>query len=260
MTNSPILFLATLLATFLALSTPLLAGEETVTFAFFPRGWPPFEMTKDGEMRGAALDIFQAIMPREMKKDIEPIPKPRTLLHSPSDKVYTRMEAKGWMPEGFDYWWSAPVLKISDVLYSRADAPFEYHGPESLAGKTIGCVRNYTYPKVEALFTTGKAHRYDVNHDILLLRMVKAGRVDAAILDDITAKWMIRNSEDFSPEDFHVAAMPVDSSELRFVFNRVAGWDRWLPSINARIRALRDNGGLRRILNKYADSPIPRTR
>ena len=42
---------------------PAQAGD-TVTFALFTRGWPPFEMVVDGEARGAALDIFRVSMPK----------------------------------------------------------------------------------------------------------------------------------------------------------------------------------------------------
>ena len=229
---------------------PVLAGDR-VTFALFTRGWPPFEMVVDGEARGAALDIFRVSMPKGTETMVLMLPASRSALRTPGDGVYTRLECREWMGNASLYLWSDPVLKLRTVLVSRRDTPMEYRGASSLKGLTIGCIKSYSYPEVEPLFKSGKASRYDVNSDVVLLRMLKAGRVDVALFDEFTALWVIRRSSEMSMNDFHIATQELGSSELRFAFNRHPGWATRLPEVNERIRANREAGVYQEIMDRY---------
>ncbi|WP_148266922.1 substrate-binding periplasmic protein [Pseudodesulfovibrio mercurii] len=229
---------------------PAVAGDA-VTFALFTRGWPPFEMVVDGEPEGAALDIFRASMPDGVGTSVKLIPASRSMLRTPGDDIYTRLECREWIDDADNYLWSGPVLTLRTVLLSRRNRPVEYTDASSLHGLTIGCIKSYSYPEVEPLFRSGKAYRYDVNSDVVLLRMLKAGRVDAALFDQYTVRWIIRKSSELSMADFHVAARPLGSAELRFVFNRHPGWEARLPEIDARIRTNREDGVYERIMDRY---------
>lgn len=222
-----------------------------MTLSLFSRGWAPYEMMDGKHPSGIGLDIFNAVMSEQFKAEVELFNKPRLNLYTQRGPVYTRLEAKEWLRKEYDYWFSAPVMPLSDIIISPASNPFEFTTPSSLEGQTVGCIRNYFYPKAAPLFKTKKATRYDVNKDIVILRMVKAGRVDVGILDYRTALWLIRNTEDLKLEDFHIATTPLDSVDLRFVFNKVESWEQHLPAINARIKEIQQNGALEKILSKY---------
>ncbi len=227
------------------------AEQREVVFAYFSRGWLPMELMVGNEPSGIAVDIFKAVMPPELDASVEISNKPRKLLYTETNPVYTRLTAKKWLSTEYHYLFSDPVMPMTNVLYSPAHRPMEYDGPKSVIGKTVGCIKNYTYPKIEMMVAAGKAKRYDVNRVPVLLRMVKEGRVDCAVLDVGEAQWVIRNSNTLKPEDFHVSAQPVDEVQLQFVFNRAPGWEEWLPLINERIHALRQGGGLDEILSRY---------
>lgn len=227
------------------------AEKSDLLFAFFTRGWMPLEMMDGGTPSGASLDLFRAVMPSDLKLGVEATNKPRKLLYGQSAPVYTRLTAKEWLNRDYSYWFSDPVMPLNTVLYSPVRKPLEYYGPRSLEGKTMGCIRNYSYPKIEMVVAAGKTKRYDVNTIPVLLRMVKEGRVDAAILDEGEALWTIRSNPELSLEDFYISSNPVDEVQLRFVFNRVPDWEKRLPEINDRIRTLRESGKLDRILSKY---------
>ncbi|MBG0789262.1 MAG: ABC transporter substrate-binding protein [Desulfovibrionaceae bacterium] len=227
-------------------------ATESVTLAVFSREWAPFEMVVDGRAGGASLDLFKALMPDGVALAVETLPAPRSVLHQRGAPVYARLEAKGWWTRDADkYLWSNPVVSLESVLYSPAGKPVEYVNEESLYNLRIGCIRNYVYPEVQNLFVSGKAERYDVNDDILLLRMLKAGRVDVAVFDSISAAWLIRQTPDMRAADFHVAEKPLGVAHLRFVFNMDENWKRRLPEINAKIRAGRADGTIDRILKQY---------
>ncbi|WP_147821468.1 substrate-binding periplasmic protein [Salidesulfovibrio onnuriiensis] len=230
---------------------PALAEDQTVTFALFARGWPPFEMMEDGEPRGMAYEIFKAILPAGIRPALEVNPAPRKRLYSPSLPVYSRLECPKWMTRKKVYLWTEPVLTLNNVLYSPANRPLEYHGLESLEGKTIGCIKHYVYPSIKPLFEAGKAKRYDVNSEQVLLRMLKAGRIDAAVMDSMVTEWIVGNMADVDPRDLHVAATPINKAQLRFAFNNAPGWKKHLPEINARIATIKKNGTLKAILEQY---------
>jgi len=232
------------------LARPAQAGDS-VTFALFTRGWPPFEMVVDGEARGAALDIFRVSMPKDVETQIMMLPASRSALRTSGDRVYTRLESLDWMDNESLYLWSDPVVRLRTVLVSRGDNPLEYRGEANLHGLTIGCIKSYSYPNVASLFKSGKASRYDVNSDVVLLRMLKAGRVDVALFDEYTARWIIHSSSEMNMNDFHVAKRELGSTELRFAFNRHPGWEARLPEVNERIRANRKAGVYKEIMDRY---------
>lgn len=227
------------------------AEGEKVTFALFSRSWPPFEMVVEGEPFGAAQDIIRQVMPSDVKYSVEPMPAPRKALYQTDGPVYVRMEANEWMERRSDCLWSAPVMELGSYLYSPVGAPIEYTGPESLEGKVIGCIKNYTYPAVQALFESGKAQRYDVNSDQVLLRMLKAGRIDAIVMDSIVVDWVIRKTPGVEQSDFHAASQPVDVVDLRLVFSRNPGWEQRLSEVNDLIEKKRRDGTLDRIMSSY---------
>lgn len=226
-------------------------AEEKVTFAFFARGWPPFEMVVDGEPKGAAVDLFKALMPKDIDAVVEMMPAPRIFLKIQGKPVFGRLTAKTWMGPEFNCLWSDPVITINSVLYSSANKPVDYSGLESLKGLTIGCVKNYVYPEIEKLFKEDEAVRYDVNDDILLLRMVKAGRVDVAVFDDISAAWMVSKASGMTAADFHVAKKLLGRVDLRFAFNRDESWKKRLPALNRTIRKRRVDGTIDEIMVRY---------
>lgn len=244
-------FLLIVLSFFFCLAPQPANAADKVTFALFTRGWPPLEMTRDGQGVGAAVDIFREVMPEGMVTKVEPLQKPRAYLRENHGGIFTRLEAKSWIAHPDRFWWSDPVIEMTNVLYSPSGVPLEFKDLSSLEGKRIGCIKNYSYPDIEPLFAAGKAVRHDVNQDYLLLRLVKSGRVDAVIMDAVTARWIIRNSDEFNKANFYVAKKPLAKKDLRFIFNKVEGWDRHLPEINRQIRQLRESGGLQRILSNY---------
>lgn len=236
---------------FFVFSVSAQAAKTTLTYALFSRGWPPLEMMTNGEPHGLAVDILKEVLPDDVELTVTPMPAPRRSLYSVEGGVYVRLEAREWMRTEFDYWWSDPVLPLVTSLCSPIDRPLEYKGLHSLEGKTIGCIRNYSYPFIEGLFRSGKATRYDVNSDQVQLRMLKAKRVDAAVIDRISAGWIVRHMKDVSMLDFYVAPKPLGAVSLRFAFNRVLGWEKVLPEINRKLRQIKKNGTLERLLQKY---------
>ncbi len=208
-------------------------------------------MVVDGEPQGAAPKFLAAVLPKGVRMKVLPYPAARLYLYPPKGPVHVRLEAKEWMSPKHDLLWSVPVMKSLNVLYSPAQRPLEFTGIDCLEGKVIGCIKNYFYPAVQPLFDEGRATRYNVNGMQPLMRMLKAGRIDAAVLDQSTARWYIASQAELTPDNFHVASNPVDSVDLRFVFNNIPQWEARLPELNANIERAREQGVFQRILSQF---------
>jgi len=227
------------------------ADGEKVTFVEFSRGWPPFEMDAHGRPGGAAVDMLKAVMPSDIIIDEMISPTPRKYLRIEDEGVYTRLEAKEWGDTLNMCLWTTPVLEVSTRLYSLKKRPFEFTVLDGLTGKTIGCIKHYYYPTVQPFFDTGRATRYDTNSVSLLLRMLKAGRVDCVIIDEAEAEWLIRTLPEFNASDFHAASTPIEVAKLRFAFSNTPGWSERMPEINANIERARKEGVIDRIMENY---------
>ncbi|HZH28242.1 MAG TPA: transporter substrate-binding domain-containing protein [Azospirillaceae bacterium] len=127
------------------------------------------------------------------------------------------------------YKWSPAVLADANVVVSRKDRPFEYTGPESLAGKTLGGVAGYVYGPIDPLVDAGKIKREDAATELLNLRKVTEGRVDATVLAETAANYLIK-TEGLS-DKLHISATP-HSKYDRHVF--VAGNDPELADFIAK--------------------------
>jgi polar amino acid transport system substrate-binding protein len=228
------------------------ASSERVVYALFSRGWPPFEMTMDGEPGGIVLDVLARVLPRDLDLEVRTAPAPRVFLKKTGGVTYARAEAKEWMSGNYDnLLWSIPILEVNDVVFSRASDPVEFDTLSSLAGKRVGCITNYVYPKLQSLFDSGLSQRYDVNSEQLLFRMLHAGRIDVAVMDQALGKWIMRTEAEFGVADYFISSTPVNSVGLRFVFTASPGMKERMPQINERIRRLRESGEMERIVSYY---------
>lgn len=234
----------------IGLSATASASHHQIQFISYSRGWAPFEFVEGRNVHGLSIDLFYEVMPKDITKIITPNPEPEQYMFSKTWPIYTRLEAVEWQNTD-NLWWSDPVLPMKTVLYSSIKNPVEYNGPKSLSGKTIGCVKGYYYPKMEAMFASQKAIRHDVPKEILLFQMLKEGRIDAIIMDDVTALWLLHNTKGLNANDYHLAKNIIDSVQLRFLFNKARDWEKQLETVNENILKIKENGRLEELISKY---------
>lgn len=208
-------------------------------------------MVTDETPGGLVLDVLERVLPPDVQLDVRPDPAPRTLLKK-NEPVHVRAEAPEWMYGDYEgLLWSIPVLEVKDVIFSRASDPLEFQSLSNLAGKRVGCITNYVYPQLQSLFDSGLSERYDVNNEQLLFRMLRAGRIDVAVMDQALGRWIIRKEREFAASDFHASSNPVNSVGLRFVFSGGEAMKKRMPQINERIRRLLESGEIDRIMSYY---------
>lgn len=113
------------------------------------------------------------------------------------------------------YLWTASVLSDRDLLVSIAVKPFEYKGPSSLIGKTVGGVLGFYYFGVDELVAEGKVARLNTHSEEALLSMVLSQRVNAGIISEVTLAYLVKRNQ--WQGKFYVAKQPHDQYERRIM-------------------------------------------
>ncbi|MDT4853939.1 ABC transporter arginine-binding protein [compost metagenome] len=86
---------------------------------------------------------------------------------------------------------SEPYMKSEIKFIKRKGDPFEYHGLESLTGKTVGIVKGYGYGD-EFLNSTNFA-RPEVTQTLQNLKKLVLGRIDLTLEDEFVARWVLKH-------------------------------------------------------------------
>jgi polar amino acid transport system substrate-binding protein len=94
-----------------------------------------------------------------------------------------------WIDPGFvgdaaqrRYHWSVSLLEEGDYVVWRSSDRFEYRGPESLLGRSLGTVAYQRYPGLEDWMQQGRIRREDAPSQEAALRKLLLGRVDTVLL------------------------------------------------------------------------------
>ncbi|SEP59993.1 polar amino acid transport system substrate-binding protein [Pseudomonas cuatrocienegasensis] len=96
-----------------------------------------------------------------------------------------------WLTESHhQYIWSVPFMVQHDLLVAHQPVAVE---PTQLHGETIGTVLGFTYPTLEALFSSGQLRREDARSQELVLEKLKAGRQRYGISNSMTLAWFNRH-------------------------------------------------------------------
>ena len=104
------------------------------------------------------------------------------------------------------YLWSDGYMQDSNIVLSPIDNPVEYHGPESLIGKSISVLLGARLAGIDDLIEQGKIRRETTSNFDSILRMVLYGRVDATILPSPIAKYFIAKTK--SQGRFYISDQP----------------------------------------------------
>ncbi|WP_319779263.1 transporter substrate-binding domain-containing protein [Maridesulfovibrio sp.] len=167
--------IVTIMISLLLMPTCAFAKKKLI---FATDSFPPFYYPKNGSPAGIQYELAKIVFNRmNTNFKIIFVPWKRALMMAEAGKVdgvfglRKTKERERWLiyPE-------EPLMHITAVIFKHADDPFEYKGISSLAGKTIGITKGYTYGKEfdeSSLFI--KEEVSDLHYNFLKLL---AGRID----------------------------------------------------------------------------------
>jgi polar amino acid transport system substrate-binding protein len=80
-----------------------------------------------------------------------------------------------------------------------------------------------------------------------MLNMVLKERTDAAVMNELVAKWIIRENK--WQDKFAISSKEVGGFDYRIMFNKK--WKSFVQKFNQELTLMKQNGQLERIISKY---------
>lgn len=214
--------------------------------------WRPFSYTDDqARLRGVAVDIARRVL-KQAHLEAQFVSYPVNRLQAMLDKGqldFNYAESPHWKApaQAARFVFSVPYLNVREHLYFAADNPAAQVPAEQLRNLTIGMVRGYTYPRLDAAFEFKRLLKLETSQDQALLELLKIGRVDAvAMVDDLYQSLVASGQIDASR--FRQGAQLSEAPLTIMLQPRHAAL---LPQINAAITALQRSGEIQRIRQGY---------
>lgn len=223
-----------------------------LVFDYNETGVPPYVIRGPEGVSGITYDILsEALRGMGWKLRMTFHPELRGQKFLDEDRVDCRGKAQEWVKNADRYYWTEPFLSPSNSLVTRSDSPPLDPSPESLRGRSIAGILGFNYPGLAEAFGKGEIRRVDKKtlHECLLLVLKK--RADGALVDYSTALWLFSEASEYGPEDFNIARIPGESFDYRLMFNKNRDWRPFIKLFNERIRVMREDGTIDRIMAKY---------
>jgi polar amino acid transport system substrate-binding protein len=226
-----------------------LAESGEVKFNVVPGGYPPFIVKeRDEAYRGSMIDIFREISEAlDLKVQLVAFPRKRVDQGMLAGQIDVTIRAREWVDDPDAFLFSAPVLRIRDVLFSRAEDPVDFEALAGLRGKRLGTHLGYSYPELEPLFADGTIVRDDGPSEVAMLGKVLRGRSHAAVVNEHVGLWLIK--ERGWEGRFHIAPREIGGYDYRFQFAK--RWASIVPKIDAELEAMKADGRLEEIIARY---------
>ena len=195
-------------------------------------------------------DVMQYISQKHgVKIETVGLPKKRIIKQLDAGLLDANASAKEWIEGSNKYIYTDVVIKVRDVMFSLKKSPTHFNSAEDLIGKTISTHHGYRYPKLQQYFADGRIKSIAERNELMMLKAVLFGRVDATVINETTANWIIKN-EPTLQNMFVASKLEVDSFDYRIMFTKK--WQVFADTFNRELALMKKNGELKNIIDKYA--------
>ncbi len=155
--------------------------------------FPPYSFTRDGRRAGIDVEIVEAALKAiGVTAQHQALPWSRVIYSIDHDLVDLGFQFVG-TAERFSRWNMVPLNRISQtVLALPRSSSFDYTDLADLRGMTIGVVQGYRYDP--AFDQAAHFRRESAEDNLLNLKKLAAGRLDAVIGDLLTLHYLAREN------------------------------------------------------------------
>ena len=227
----------------------LFVSAEQFNVILPQEGHAPYSFVKNSPVRGIFLDILDEISIITQDTYIANYyPAARTMM------VFGQGEADiepGVNPNWRQKWhdislYSVPFGFSTDVVFFRKGETITVDTVDDLTEKHIVTIRGYIYPTYQQAFSDNIIYRYDVNHELQLMKfLLKANRgADAGFINrNILLFYMKEYNMEFDIGNI------IDQVPVMFRFHRNKKYA--LEKFNKALTRLVENGTVAAIFKKY---------
>ena len=224
-------------------------GSEIIVFNTTPKGYPPYMIKEAGKKEsGIMVEVLQIIATKHgYILETKGIPTKRVEKLLKIGDLDATARAKEWVSNPENYEFTDVIVRARDVLFSLKKTPITFRSIEDLFDKDIGTHLGYKYPMLKTYFKDNRIRRNDTANGTAMLNMVLKERTDAAVMNELVAKWII--SKNKWQEKFVISSKEVGGFDYRIMFNKK--WNSFVKKFNQELTLMRQNGELEKIISKY---------
>jgi polar amino acid transport system substrate-binding protein len=224
-------------------------GSEIIVFNTTPKGYPPYMIKEAGKKEsGIMVEVLQIIATKHgYILETKGIPTKRVEKLLKIGDLDATARAKEWVSNPENYEFTDVIVRARDVLFSLKKTPITFRSIEDLFDKDIGTHLGYKYPMLKTYFKDNRIRRNDTANGTAMLNMVLKERTDAAVMNELVAKWII--SQNKWQEKFIISTKEVGGFDYRIMFNKK--WKSFVKKFNQELTLMRQNGELEKIISKY---------
>lgn len=230
------------------------AADNKMRLAIPEIGYPPYIVTTGStpaDTTGILVDVLNSSLPDTgLELEMTFTPERRARRGVRLGRVDAHPTAIEWIENPEDFRWSPGIFEVADSLVMPMPPAEQDPTLASLRGRIIGTMRSYFYPSFESLFTEGHFTRSESATLEGLLKMVAMNRVDAAVIDERTARWTIR-LEKLETTQFHFTGQRYDPVLYRLMLSPTRDWSQFNRKLDKSLKKLRDSGEMQAIFRRY---------
>jgi polar amino acid transport system substrate-binding protein len=142
-----------------------------------------------------------------------------------------------------------PLHTTEYVLFYRRDRLPEYHGLESMRGRTIAVNRGFRRPaEFDEALAAGQFKLFEVTQDRQSMQMLERGRIDAVLANLDVGRYLIKQ---LGLSEQIVAGPPLSSMPTFLVFSLDPRYAAYVPRFDQALRQLIADGTYQRIFDRY---------
>lgn len=256
---------ARLMATFsvlLSIQTPsliaLAAEAKTPPLKFATEPYPPFQYEEAGKPAGPLIEILQAVCSAaEFECTAQIMPMRRTLTTAGSGLLDGISIALRTPEREKSFYLSDDVVRTSLTLFTRENSGFSFHDAQDLNNISIGVYGPSGTSITLGELIKGTTAQMEVELDNLTaLRKLAAGRYGArgAVFINRDVAYVLMKENNIKGI---VAAGDAKTIDYAFGLSRTAVSAEQAELFNEKLRMLKRNGTVKKILQKYGLTPAP---
>jgi polar amino acid transport system substrate-binding protein len=162
------------------------AAAETIVVGVEDKDYEPYYFWVDGKPEGPCVEIAAGAI-QQMGAEVEfaRMPWTRVLKSVKTKRVDAGLcGTKTDERAAFSHYPDEPLLNYDATLFVRTDSPLTTSDPATLAGKTFGLVKGYSYAGVDDGLESDGMTRVEATGRESLIKLLTLGRVDT-VLDAI---------------------------------------------------------------------------
>ena len=222
-------------------------SRPTIVLNTGPDGFAPYVyLDSDQTPKGILYDVAHRIL-KERGYNLTTAAAPRKRVESQlkSGLMDATARALEWSEHASDFVFTDPIVPVRSTIIVRADSA--YTTVQQLYGQRIAMRLGYVYTVLVPEFKSGQLIRTDTNSDLSILKLVQLKRVEAGLIDEAVARWVMRRH---GIGDLQFLQESVDDHvQLRLMF---APRHRALvKEFNRELANLKRNGELAKIITSY---------